>query len=204
MAKNKDKIIRFWRRERGRELRKAKRNARAEIRARERQLKAEGKERQLWAERRARARQRRLRALSRARFSLVKIRHRRTHNKAVRSGEFQPYMLNGHPSNITPAVKKIIAIAVTKFGLVVTATTNGNHVRGSNHYPSSNRSGLGEAVDLAGSWSKMVAFQSYSQQRAHKFEEAFGPPNNHYVKYGHLYNGSIPNHFNHNHSTPYP
>lgn len=49
----------------------------------------------------------------------------------------------GHPSNVDPAVARMIGVLENKFGLSVTSTTDGGHVSGSDHYS-------GHAVDMAG------------------------------------------------------
>jgi hypothetical protein len=57
--------------------------------------------------------------------------------------------LGGHPGNIAPALRRLIGIMENKFpGLSVTATRDGNHVVGSDHYS-------GHAVDLGGAYPLM-------------------------------------------------
>lgn len=144
------------------------------------------------------------RHLQRAQFFLRRLRHHRAYLKAKKSGKgFETWMLNGHPNNIEPEVRRVIVRAVAA-GLVVTATTNGNHVTGSYHYPSSNpkKDGKGRAVDLAGSAQKMRAFTAQEFKKKSYYNEFFGPPNTQFVKGGKLYSGSIPNHYDHNHASP--
>ena len=94
-----------------------------------------------------------------------------------RQSEFQPWMLNGKPGNITPAVKKCVVRAVNA-GLYVTSTTGGQHAANSYHY-------AGRAVDVAGPWDKMVAFQrDECAERASEYLELFGPDNAFQVKNG--------------------
>lgn len=117
--------------------------------------------------------------------------------------EWQPWMCNGRPTNISAAAKREMAIAVVHFGLFVTSTTGGGHARLSFHYPYNNPFDrrVGRAFNSAGSWAKMSRYSSYMWYQARgRLAEGFGPPNNRFVKHGRLYNGMIPNHFNHNHT----
>jgi hypothetical protein len=88
---------------------------------------------------------------------------------------FQPWMLNGRPGNVNRRIKGTIRRAVNA-GLYVTSTTGGQHASGSWHYS-------GKAVDVAGSYDKMVRFQrsEYNRGRFHfgrwKYLELFGPVN---------------------------
>src|SRR3954469_23231572 len=75
-----------------------------------------------------------------------KFRELRAELKREREG-FQPWMLNGHPGNISEECKRAIVRGV-RAGLVVTATTDGNHSATSLHYSRNTASGLGEAVDF--------------------------------------------------------
>jgi hypothetical protein len=95
-------------------------------------------------------------------------------------GTFQPWMLNGKPGNVTPAAKEFIVRAVNA-GLYVTSTTGGTHAPTSYHYARP----LGRAVDVAGPWEKMIAFQrAESAERAGIYLELFGPDNAVQVKNG--------------------
>jgi hypothetical protein len=97
-----------------------------------------------------------------------------------RQASFQPWMLNGKPGNITLAAKKFVVRAVNA-GLYVTSTTGGKHTATSYHYAQP----LGRAVDVAGPWDKMVAFQrAESARRAGDYLELFGPDNAVQVKNG--------------------
>lgn len=138
------------------------------------------------------------------RFNALKIARRKRWAKAKKAGAFQPWMLNGRPTNVELQVQKVIAIAVTRFGLVVTSTSTGPHTGTSYHFPWNNprHNGKGRAVDLAGSWKNMVRFYNWTVQHKAQFDESFGPPNNHFIKHGTQYAGAIPNHYNHNHVAP--
>jgi hypothetical protein len=106
---------------------------------------------------------------------------------------FQPWMLNGHPGNITEECKRAIVRGV-RAGLVVTATTDGNHSATSLHYPRNTRSGLGEAVDFGlkpadlgnpTAVARREAFQRAEFARGPaNYRELFGPSNVHNAKNG--------------------
>lgn len=101
---------------------------------------------------------------------------RRVRNK--RNG-FQPWMLNGHPGNVSLAVKRVIVRGV-QAGLVVTSTTDGrSHSRNSYHYRNP-----GEAVDMAGPYRKMVTFQLQEARDSGRWKELIGPLNYPTVKHG--------------------
>lgn len=111
-----------------------------------------------------------------------------------RPPEFDASMLNGCPGNITREIREIIAYADAKFGMVVTATTNGTHAAGSWHYE-------GRAVDLwHSSVSTMIAFQRFCLEHwgVEAFLELFGP-DAFYVKNGARYSGAFPAHGDHDH-----
>jgi hypothetical protein len=104
---------------------------------------------------------------------------------------FEPYMLNGHPGNVTQDIKNFIYRAY-KAGLYVTSTTGGTHASTSWHYH-------GRAVDVAGAYSKMVAFQNAEANRSpHSFLELFGP-DSFYIKNGVRIGGAFPDHGDHVH-----
>jgi hypothetical protein len=93
---------------------------------------------------------------------------------------FQPWMLNGRSGDITPAAKRFVQRAVNA-GLYITSTTGGRHSPTSYHYTRP----LGRAVDVAGPWEKMIAFQrAESANRAEEYLELFGPDNAVQVKNG--------------------
>ena len=97
-----------------------------------------------------------------------------------RQASFRPWMLNGRSGSITPAAKRFIVRAVNA-GLYVTSTTGGRHSPTSHHYSKP----LGRAVDVAGPWDRMVAFQrAESAKRAGEYLELFGPDNAAQVKNG--------------------
>lgn len=85
---------------------------------------------------------------------------------------FRPWMLNGHPGNVSWRVKRAIVRGVNA-GLTVTSTTGGNHAPGSYHY-------RGRAVDMAGPWAAMVRFQYRELSRFRRWRkhvEIIGPDN---------------------------
>jgi len=106
---------------------------------------------------------------------------------------FEPWMANGHPhSDLTRPVKRAIAQAVAKGGLVVTSTTGGVHSPTSFHYS-------GRAVDLAGPYVKMTRFQGWlARNYGSRSLEIFGP-DSYYYKYGTRYPGAFPAHHDHIH-----
>lgn len=102
---------------------------------------------------------------------------------------------NGHPQSVTAAIREVIE-AGNRHGLYVTSTTDGTHSPTSHHYS-------GRAVDLAAPMTsdgieRMKRFQSYVAKRWPGALENFGPQP-WYVKNGHRYSGTFPNHHNHNH-----
>jgi hypothetical protein len=129
---------------------------------------------------------------------------------------FQPWMLNGHPGNITEECKRAIVRGV-RAGLVVTATTDGDHAETSLHYPRNTASGLGEAVDFGVKPGevgdpKAVARRERFQRKEFargvaNYRELFGPSNVHCAKNGlvfHLTEGDALEtaHDNHVHESP--
>lgn len=85
---------------------------------------------------------------------------------------FRPWMLNGHPGNVSWRVKRVIVRGVNH-GLVVTSTTGGAHASTSYHYQS-------RAVDMGGPRDAMVRFQRSELRRFrrwHKHVEIIGPDN---------------------------
>jgi hypothetical protein len=123
--------------------------------------------------------------------------------RARRANGFRPYMLNGRPGNISRACQLFIYRAV-RSGLVVTSTTGGRHAPGSYHYP---RAGKGQAVDVAGPYARMVAFQRAEATRSNRFNELYGPDNRANIKNGTyvtLAEGSFleQQHDNHVHAAP--
>jgi hypothetical protein len=100
----------------------------------------------------------------RAKFWLAKKTTRRRNLKRARQRleealedrdpEFEPWMANGYPySGLSASLRKWIAIAVVKFDLTVTSTKR-NWGTGSYH-------DIWKAIDVAGSWERMIAFQRY-------------------------------------------
>ena len=95
---------------------------------------------------------------------------------------FRPWMLNGRPGNVNRRIKRTIRRAVNA-GLHVTSTTGGRHSPGSYHY-------AGKAVDVSGTWDRMVAFQRAEYRRTRwrsGYLELFGPDNAHNLKNGRPY-----------------
>lgn len=118
---------------------------------------------------------------------------------------FKPWMLNGRSGNISLACRRFIVRAVNA-GLTVTSTTGGGHAVGSYHWPRA-RNYRGRAVDVAGPYSRMVAFQRAEARRPRRFHELFGPSNTANVKNGRtvtLAEGSAleSNHDTHVHAAP--
>jgi hypothetical protein len=97
---------------------------------------------------------------------------------------------NGHPALSSSLLKKVV-VEANKRGLYVTSTTGGTHSSTSWHYQR-------RAVDLAGPWSQMVAFQREAARRWPNALEIFGP-DSFYVKNGQRYTGAFPDHGDHIH-----
>lgn len=116
---------------------------------------------------------------SKVRASRAKLRYWRRLLRR-KQATFQPWMLNGRSGDITSPAKQFIVRAVNA-GLYVTSTTGGRHAPTSYHYDRP----LGRAIDVAGPWDKMVAFQrAESASRAGEYLELFGPDNGVQVKNG--------------------
>lgn len=103
----------------------------------------------------------------------------------MRHFRFKRSMLNGHPGNVTLAVKRVI-VRGTNGGLIVTSTTDGRHAPRSFH-------NSGRAVDLGHARPgtpearyELVRFQRFLLKRfgAAAFIELFGPDNQSNVKNG--------------------
>jgi hypothetical protein len=154
---------------------------------------------------------RRRRALLREHFSLAKrlgiaarkLAQQITRLRKRQVGEFKPFMLDGHPGNVTNAVKRVIGHAYDNFGLRVSATTDYTHSPTSWHYPSSpqNDGKHGAAVDLYGTTANMVKFQRRQRTRPSYWNELFGP-DDFYVKNGAVVDGAFPDHGDHDHAAP--
>lgn len=114
-----------------------------------------------------------------------------------KANKFRASMLNGHPGNVTREVKAAI-VRATKAGLIVTSTTDLTHSPTSLHY----RKPKGQAVDVAGPYDKMIAFQRSELARgAEHYLELFGP-DSFYVKNGVKRSGAFPAHGDHVHVAP--
>lgn len=78
------------------------------------------------------------------------------------------------------------------YGLTVTSTTEGKHVKGSYHYK-------GRAIDLAGSPDQMRAAAEAALQHPQDFAEMFYDPIGAYIKDGKIVKGAIGGHSDHVH-----
>jgi hypothetical protein len=93
----------------------------------------------------------------------------------------------GHPTNVTPAISRLIGAMEHQFpALAVTATTDGSHVPGSYHY-------RGQAVDMAADAGTMFAAANWvkSSGMYHSLAEGIHNPNL-AVKFGHIFSGAGP------------
>lgn len=102
----------------------------------------------------------------------------------ARRGEWDERMLNGHPGNVTEAVRKFIMRGVAA-GLVCTSTTDGTHAARSYHYAKPGRAadmGL-RAFTLTGQ-RKRRAFQLAEAQHPDRYDELYGPDNRANVRGG--------------------
>jgi hypothetical protein len=106
---------------------------------------------------------------------------------------FQPWMLNGHPGNISDECKRAIVRGV-RAGLVVTSTTDGAHSSTSLHYPRNTASGLGEAVDFGVKPSELGSPKALAKRERFQrkefargtghYRELYGPSNAHNARNG--------------------
>jgi hypothetical protein len=78
------------------------------------------------------------------------------------------------------------------YGLTITSTTGGKHVKNSYHY-------RGRAIDVAGNPRSMMALARQALQHPEQFTEVFFDPLGVYVKNGKIYKGSIGGHSDHVH-----
>jgi hypothetical protein len=112
--------------------------------------------------------------LDRFRMFAVRVKNRRKLVKQLRRDpaniKFETWMLNGKPGNINSECKWFLAVAVVKFKLTCTSTTGGVHAPTSFHYS-------GRAIDVAGSWDRMVAYQRWLLKVVGpgSMHEMFGP-----------------------------
>jgi hypothetical protein len=88
---------------------------------------------------------------------------------------------NGHPTNVSADVKRVI-VRANRAGLYVTSTTDGGHASTSYHYS-------GRAVDVAAPMTSagialMVKFQRELASSPGSYLEVFGPDNSACVKNG--------------------
>lgn len=164
----------------------------------------------LWAEKHVKHSQ----DTERAHWEAVVKAYRKRHDAAVRHHKatghdphFEPYMLNGHPGNITSELKAAIARGVVIHKQFVTATTDGTHTPTSFHYPRNNAShgytdDEGHAADLSSYADYGRSFFDAEKARgAENYDELFGPGDG-YVKNGTLYPGPSPDVPNHCHCAP--
>jgi hypothetical protein len=102
----------------------------------------------------------------------------------ARRGEWDDRMLNGHPGDVTAAVKKFIMRGVAA-GLVCTATRDGNHARTSYHYAEPGRAAdMGLSRFSPTSLRKRRAFQLAEAQHEERYNELYGPDNRANVRNG--------------------
>lgn len=104
----------------------------------------------------------------------------------VDAGDFEPWMLNGRPGNVSAGIKAAIARGVAH-DLYVTSTSTGGHASSSWHFPWNNRDGLGHGVDMAGAYNDMVAWQNSELARGEDLLELIGPDNDACAKNGSRY-----------------
>lgn len=97
----------------------------------------------------------------------------------ARRGTWDARMLNGHPGNVTAAVKRYIMRGVAA-GLIVTSTTDGGHAATSYHYTEP----LGRAADLGhrkpgtpSALKALVRFQRREARHPGRYLELYGPDN---------------------------
>jgi hypothetical protein len=124
-----------------------------------------------------------VRAKSRAKWKILRFRFRKkvqyleSIKNQVNAGNFETFMLNGHPGNISTGTKAAIARGVAH-GLYTTSTTDGSsHTPTSNHYSWNHPDNLGHAVDMGGTYSNMVAWQQSEANRGEDLRELIGPDN---------------------------
>lgn len=120
-------------------------------------------------------------------------------------GRWDDRMLNGHPGNVTPAVKRFIRRGVAS-GLVCTATTNGTHATGSYHYMRPGRAGdMAAPMTRIGLWRMKMFYRREVKRELHdggtQYLELFGPGKT-YIKNGRRLPGQFPGHGNHVHGAP--
>lgn len=102
---------------------------------------------------------------------------------SIGAADFQPWMLNGRPGNISNGTKAAIARGVHR-GLVVTSTTTGGHASTSFHFPWNNSDNQGHAVDMAADTDTMIEWQHDELNRGEDLLELFGPENGACAKNG--------------------
>ncbi len=144
------------------------------------------------------------------RATVYRRRYRRAKERQQQQGgqpQFESWMLNGCPGNITPEAKEAVARAVVTHGCVVTATTNGTHASTSFHYPWNNRlhgysDDYGHAVDFGGSYAAYAGFYAAEKGRGcANYDELFGPGSG-YCDHRALVVGAAPDNPNHCHCAP--
>ena len=106
--------------------------------------------------------------------------------------KFKKWMANGHPvDGLSKKLKYGIAVGVTHFGVVVTATYDGVHTPTSWHYKK-------RAVDFGGPLKNLPRFERYLLKHHTNAREIFGPVPR-YIKNGKQYWGAAPDNPNHVH-----
>lgn len=103
-----------------------------------------------------------------------------------------PQQVSGKPPRRSGKTLRWLEHFVSPFGLSITSTTHGKHVKGSYHYK-------GRAVDVAGSPARMRALAEAALQHPEQFSEMFYDPLGVYVKNGRVVKGSIGGHSDHVH-----
>lgn len=106
--------------------------------------------------------------------------------------QFKKWMANGHPvDGLSAKLKHGIAVGVTHFGVIVTATYDGVHTPTSWHYQK-------RAVDFGGPLENLPAWERYLLRHHTNAREIFGPEPR-YIKDGVLIEGIAPDNPNHVH-----
>lgn len=111
--------------------------------------------------------------------------------------KFEPYMANGYPySELNDRLLFAIAVGSVKFKCWVSSTKR--------NWGTTSYHEVWLAIDMAGEWEDMVAFQRWLVSNFPEALEIFGPDNTHFVKDGRQYAASEgdPNeelHDNHGH-----
>jgi hypothetical protein len=118
--------------------------------------------------------------------------------------DFEPWMVNGHSTGISPGTKRLAVWIVAHGGIVTDTYDFGGHAPSSFHYPRNNPDGLGHALDwIPASCTEETNAKDHFGPGF--FKELFGPCS-WYVKYGQIVqmsSGPFPGHGDHEHGAPY-